>query len=156
MVKIMIELYNIIKKIARSHDHIRVTAFTDHLDPVIISKQLLSLIDPKCIQQINSDQLIAPDRQMYNNNNNFQNQIMPSSGQTYNNNNNNNNNNVMTYNNPNMQMSNQYAPMNNTGMYNNNSNYNMNQVMMQPTQTFSSNAMYNSSTVPTAPYNPTY
>jgi len=150
MVKIMIELYNIIKKIARSHDHIRVTAFTDHLDPVIISKQLLSLIDPKCIQQINSDQLIAPDRQMYNNNNNFQNQIMPSSGQTY------NNNNVMTYNNPNMQMSNQYAPMNNTGMYNNNSNYNMNQVMMQPTQTFSSNAMYNSSTVPTAPYNPTY
>jgi len=47
-------------KIAKSHDHVRVTAFSDHIDPVTICKQLISLIDPKCIQQISLDKLAPP------------------------------------------------------------------------------------------------
>jgi len=43
-------------KITKHHDHVRVTAFTDHLDPAILVKQLVSLIDPKSIQQIKANQ----------------------------------------------------------------------------------------------------
>jgi len=52
--------YRHYQKISRKHDHVRVTAFTDGLDPAVIVKRLLSLIDPKAVQQINSTQAAAP------------------------------------------------------------------------------------------------
>jgi len=48
------------KSIASEHDHVRVTAFTDGLDPAVISNRLVSLIDPKAVQKINASQAIAP------------------------------------------------------------------------------------------------
>jgi len=77
-------------KIAKKHDHVRVTAFTDHLDPAVLCKRLISLIDPKCIQQITSEKLMAPNQQMFNNNNN---------NNINNNIDNNNNNSAIMYNN---------------------------------------------------------
>jgi len=57
-------------KIAKTHDHVRITAFTDNLDPSVICKRLISLIDPKAVQQINATQLL-PSLSDYNTNNSF-------------------------------------------------------------------------------------
>jgi len=120
-------------KIARAHDHVRVTSFTDHTDPAVLCKQLISLIDPKCVQQINSDQLMPPSLLDLNNANNM----------------------AMFNNNPNVQPMlnpNQFVP-NNMGVYNpNGSNTNM----AIASNSNMNNAPYNNSGVPTAPYNPNY
>jgi len=142
-------------KIAETHDHVRVTAFTDHTDPSILCKQLISLIDPKCIRQVDATRLIAPSLENYNNANNMMNV------------------------NPNMQpMPNQFVP-NNMGYYNPNApNSGPNQFMAPSTQVASNSNMntpqfYNNPNViapvvmsngnpnnnpsgPTAPYNPNY
>jgi len=48
------------QKITKKHDHVRVTPFTNNLNPAVIVKQLLSLIDPNAVRQIDSAQAIAP------------------------------------------------------------------------------------------------
>jgi len=66
-----LEHYN---TIAAEHDHVRITSFTDHLDPALIVKQLLSLIDPNSVKQIRSDLMLPPnlsDLNVNNNNNNY-------------------------------------------------------------------------------------
>jgi uncharacterized protein YegL len=47
-------------RIARKHDHVRVVAFTDNLDPTVIVKRLVSLIDPRSINQIDLSKVQIP------------------------------------------------------------------------------------------------
>jgi len=63
------------KSIAAEHDHVRVTSFTDHLDPSLIVKQLVSLIDANSVKQITSTQMLpSPNLNTdFNNNNNISN-----------------------------------------------------------------------------------
>jgi len=134
------------KTIAAEHDHVRITAFTDHLDPALIVKQLVSLIDPNSVKQIRSDLMLPPTLSDFNSNNNYYNgqnvSYVNNTGQNvvYTNNTNQN----MIYTNPNQNM-----------VYTNNSNQNTSYSNNVNTVN-NSNAYWTSSNNASAPpYNPT-
>jgi len=62
-------------RLAEEHDHIRVTSFTDNLDPTLIVRQLVSLIDPNAYAPKQNNNLNYNTNNNSNTNNNLYNNV---------------------------------------------------------------------------------